>query len=323
MRLMQNASAFAFRWKNRGKGGRCFILRKEKGKCVMIAKKEGWQWQAYRVFMVVLGTTIMAGNIASFVHRAGLIPGGFTGFSLLVQEAVAKFTGVTIPYSLINIPLNSIPAYIGFRFIGKRFTMLSCLSIVLSGFLIDLMPSFAITDDMLLMAVFGGIINGTAISICLRGNTTTGGTDIISIFISERYGKDGFSYVLAGNVVILMVAGVLLGWDKALYSVIFQYASTQTLHVMFVRYQKNTMYIITEHTQEVYELIREVTHHDATLFTGIGCYEGKERKMLYSVVSSDEIRMLMPKIREVDPRAFVNVAKSERIWGRFYQRPND
>ncbi len=289
----------------------------------MIAKKEGWQWQAYRVFMVVLGTTIMAANIANFVHHAGLIPGGFTGFSLLVQEVLQKFAGVTIPYSFINIPLNSIPAYIGFRFIGKRFTLLSCLSIFLSGILIDLMPSFFITDDMLLMAVFGGIINGTAISICLRGNTTTGGTDIISIFISERFGKDGFSYVLGCNVVILMIAGISLGWDKALYSVIFQFASTQTLHVMFVRYQRNTMYIITERTQEIYELIRNETNHDATLFTGIGCYEGKERKMLYSVVSSEEVRRLMPKIRKADPKAFVNVAKSERIWGRFYQRPND
>lgn len=286
-------------------------------------KNQGWRRQLYRVVMVVLGTVILAGNIGSFVHHAGLLPGGFTGLSLLLQEIIHKFTGVTIPFSVINITLNAFPAYIGIKYIGKRFTLLSCLSIFLSGILIDILPTYYITDDMLLLAVFGGILNGTAISICLRGDATTGGTDIISIFISEQFGKDAFGYILAGNAVMLTVAGALFGWDKALYSVIFQFVSTQVLHMLFRRYQRHTMYIITDKTQEIYELIREETNHDATLFTGIGCYEGKERKLLYSVVSSDEVSKLMPKIRHTDPKAFVNVAKSEQILGRFYQRPND
>lgn len=295
----------------------------ERGRCDMIQKRQGWQWQTYRVVMVVLGTLLLAGNIGSFVHQAGLIPGGFTGFSLLTQEVIKKFTGVTVPYSLINIPLNCIPAYIGIRFIGKRFTLLSCLSIVLASVVIDVIPTFYITDDMLLLAVFGGILNGTAISICLCGNATTGGTDIISIFISERFGRDGFSYVLGWNAIVLAVAGLLLGWEKALYSIIFQFVSTQTLHTLFRHYQRNTMFIITQKEQDIYKIIAQETNHDATLFTGVGCYEGKQRNMLYSVVSSDEVRRLMPKIREADPKAFVNVTKSERIWGRFYQRPND
>lgn len=289
----------------------------------MYMKTDGWKRTLYRSVMVVLGTMIIALNISSFVHHAGLIPGGFTGLSLLIQTLLEKFAGISVPYTPINILLNALPFYIGFRYVGKKFTLLSGMSILLSGVLIDLIPPFFVTDDMLLLAIFGGIINGTAITVCLRGQATTGGTDIISIFLSERFGIDGFGYILAGNAVVLTVAGALLGWDKALYSVIFQYASTQTLHMLFKHYQRNTMYIITDKTEEIYELIRSETNHDATMFTGVGCYEGKERKMLYSVVSSDEIRRLMPKIRMADPHAFVNVAKSERIWGRFYQRPND
>lgn len=289
----------------------------------MDAKEKELKRTLLRGLMVVLGTTLLAVNIASFVHHAGLLPGGFTGISLLIQELLRKYAGIIVPYTPINILLNSIPFYIGIRYVGKKFTLLSCVSIVLAGVLIDLIPPVFITDDMLLLAIFGGIINGTAITICLLGQATTGGTDIISIFLSERFGIDGFAYILGGNAVMLMIAGALLGWDKALYSVIFQYASTQTLHMLFKHYQRNTMYIITEKTDEIYELIRTETHHDATMFTGVGCYEGKERKMLYSVVSSDEIRRLMPKIRMADPHAFVNVAKSERIWGRFYQKPND
>ena len=289
----------------------------------MKTKEENWKRMAFRILCVMVGTGISAFNISSFVHHAGLIPGGFTGLSLLVQESVQKFTGIVIPYSFINIPLNCIPAFIGIRFIGRNFTLLSCLSIFLSSILVDLRPPLYFTDDMLLLSIFGGIINGVAMTVCLRGNATTGGTDIISIFISERLGKDGFTYILGGNVVVLSVAGILLGWDKAMYSVIFQFVTTQTLHLLFKRYQRNTLYIITDKTDEIYRMISQETNHDATLFKGVGCYQGQERKMLYSVVSGDEIHRLLPKIREKDPMAFVNVVKSERVWGKFYQKPND
>ena len=103
----------------------------------------------------------------------------------------------------------------------------------------------------------------------------------------------------------------------------FRCTSTQVLRLLYKRYQKQTLYIITSKPDEVYEQIRETTHHDATLFKGIGCYEKKECNMLYSVVGSDEIRKVVTKIREIDDRAFINIMKTEQITGRFYKRPND
>ena len=84
-----------------------------------------------------------------------------------------------------------------------------------------------------------------------------------------------------------------------------------------------TLLIITEHPDEVYREIRETTHHDATLFRGTGCYEGKEREMLYSVVSSEEAKRVVHRVREVDPHAFVNALRTEGLEGRFYQRPTE
>ena len=280
---------------------------------------EDWK----RVLMVVAGAAVMAWNINTFVHAAGLIPGGFTGLSLLLQECFQAFLGIYVPYTAINVVLNSIPAFISFKFIGKKFTGLSVLSIVLCGFLVDLIPSAPVTDEVLLNAIFGGIINGLAVTICLKANATTGGTDFISIFLSERYGIDAWNYIMMINVVILLVAGSLFGWTKAMYSIIFQYTSTQVLHTMYQRYQKQTLFIITEHPNEVYQVIRDNTHHDATLFKGIGLYLYKTRKMVYSVVSRDEARRVVTKIHEVDPKAFINVMNTQQITGRFYQRPQD
>ena len=122
---------------------------------------------------------------------------------------------------------------------------------------------------------------------------------------------------------ILGIAGALFGWDKALYSIIFQYTSTHVLHVLYKRYQKQTLIIVTKRPEDVYEAIAEITHHDATLIKGEGCYSKQECDVLYSVVGRDEVSKVVNTVRETDPQAFVNMIRTENLAGRFYQRPND
>ena len=111
-----------------------------------------------RTLMVVAASVFSAWNINTFVHAAGLLPGGLTGLSLLLQECFAAFLHLAVPYSAINVILNCIPAAISFKFIGKKFTGFSVLSIVLTGLLVDMLPSAPVTDEVLLNAIFGGII---------------------------------------------------------------------------------------------------------------------------------------------------------------------
>ena len=276
-----------------------------------------------RLLLVLLGAFVMALNIRIFVRAGDMFPGGFNGLTLLIQRTASQYLHIELPFSLINLLLNAAPAVISFLYIGKKFTLYSGLMIVVSSILTDLLPGFEITSDPLLISIFGGIINGCAISLCLFANATSGGTDFIAIFFSERKGIDTWNYIFLGNVAMLIVAGLLFGWDKSLYSIIFQFASTQILHMLYKRYQKQTLLIITDHPQEVYQTIRDNTHHDATQFEGVGCYEGQEKHMLYSVVSADEAKRTIDGIRKVDPAAFINCLKTEQITGRFYNRPND
>ena len=271
----------------------------------------------------ILAAAIMALKIKTFVRAGGLFPGGFTGLTLLLQNIFQTFMGIAVPYTLINVLLNSIPVFIGLKFIGKKFTGYSCLMIVVSGILTDIVPSFSVTEDILLISIFGGLINALAISLCLFANATSGGTDFIAIFLSEKYGIDSWNYIFAGNVVILGIAGALFGWDKALYSIIFQYTSTQVLHILYKRYQKQTLIIVTKRPEDVYEAIAEITHHDATLIKGEGCYSKQECDVLYSVVGRDEVNKVVNTVRKTDPQAFVNMIRTENLAGRFYQRPND
>jgi uncharacterized membrane-anchored protein YitT (DUF2179 family) len=285
-------------------------------------------WYSIKRFLLILaGALLMAFDLNTFVPAGGLVPGGFTGLALLIKECALRFGGVTVPFSLILFILNAVPAALSFKYIGKWFTIYSALMVVLSGLFTDWMPAMFIQaiqlHDALLAAVFGGILNAVAICLCLYAGATSGGTDFIAIFISEKYRKDAWNYIFAGNCVILLLAAFLFELNRALYSIIFQYTTTMALSGLYRGYQQRTLLIITAKSREVYELIREKTNHGATSFSGIGHYEMAERVMLYSVVSAGEVNVLVAAIKKLDPNAFINVIKTEHLDGRFYQPPKD
>ena len=280
-----------------------------------------------RILLVLVAAVLMAFNIKTFVAAGGLIPGGFTGLTLLIQEICWRYGHFHIPFSVIIYILNSVPAIICFKFIGKRFTLYSALMIVVSGLLTDWMPSMFIEflqlHDSLLSAVFGGLLNAVSISLCLHAGATSGGTDFIAIFIAEKYQKDAWNYVFAGNCVVLALAGFLFSPAKAMYSIIFQFVTTTGLGALYKAYQQRTLFIITNMPDEVYKVIHETTNHGVTSIEGFGYYEKKQRVLLYSVVTANQVKELIPAIKKIDPVAFINIIKTDQINGRFYQRPKD
>ena len=275
------------------------------------------------LLLIGVASFIMALNIKTFVRTGDLFTGGATGLTLLLQRFFLEYLHISIPYTLINIPLNAFPVYIGFRFIGKKFTIYSLIMILLTSVLTDTIPSYPITYDVLLISVFGGIINGTAISLALWAGATSGGTDFIAIFLSEKKQVDGWNMVLGINAVILCAAGLLFGWDKALYSIIFQYVSTQILHILYQKSQQETLFIITNKPQEVARRISEVSHHGATIMEGEGSYEHAHRYVVYSVVARAESRRVINVVKEADEAAFINSIRTDQLRGRFYSKPRE
>jgi len=269
----------------------------------------------------------MAFNINTFVHAGGLLPGGFTGFALLVQEIFMRYGGFHIPFSVLLYAMNLVPAIICFIYIGKKFTLYSLLMVLVTGILTDWMPpmfySFLKLHDVLLSAVFGGLLNAVSISLCLHADAASGGTDFIAIFISEKYRKDAWNYILAINCAILVSAGILFGLDRALYSIIFQFVVTVALPALYKNYQQRTLLIITNKPDDIYKTISELTNHGATLIDCFGSYDRDTRTLLYSVVTATEVKKLIPIIRKIDPAAFINVIETQHLNGRFYQRPKD
>ena len=282
-----------------------------------------WKRDLKRVLAILFAALLLAVSIKTFVRAADLFPGGVTGLTVLIQRLCEKFLGFIPDYTPINLALNAFPVYIGFRYVGKKFTLLSLLLIVVSGILTDMLPSYIITYDPLLISVFGGILSGVAVSICLSVDATSGGTDFIAIYLSQKRGVETWNLVLGFNVIILVIAGFFFGWERALYSIIYHFVSTQTLHTLYRSYQKQTLFVVTDKAEAVCEAIHDACNHGATVFDAEGSYTHRHLKMVYSIISGADVKPTLTAIRAVDPEAFVNSIRTSEIRGHFYMKPKD
>ena len=120
---------------------------------------------------------------------------------------------------------------------------------------------------------------------------------------------------------MLSVAGVLFGWEAALYSIIFQFVSTNVINYLHKDYSKATLNIITTKPDEIINPLMAYTHHAISRFEGVGCYSKTPRTLLYIVVSESEVKDVVHFGRQYDPQAFINIQRSEGLEGRFYHEP--
>lgn len=171
---------------------------------------------------VLLSALLQTFVIESFVQTAGLLSGGFTGVAILIDRVAALFGGA-ISTSVALVALNLPVAFLCYRSISPRFTLFSCLQVILTSLFLKILTFPAIFDDILLNAVFGGFLMGISVVLALKGNASTGGTDFIALYVSNKTGKSIWSYVFVFNACILCVFGFLFGWLYAGYFHLFQF----------------------------------------------------------------------------------------------------
>ena len=177
---------------------------------------------------VLLSAFLEGSAIQVFVRPAEIISGGFSGAAMLI-ERVGSLKGLTIPMQVTMILLNIQVALMCCRGISVRFTVVSLLQVVFGSIFLQIFSFQPIFTDEILNVIFGGVIYGTSIVIALRGNASTGGTDFIALYVSNKTGKSIWSYVFFGNALMYCVYGVIIGWIYAGYSIIFQFCSTELI----------------------------------------------------------------------------------------------
>ena len=284
------------------------------------ANSKKWR-NIVNIIFILLGSFILAINMNTFVEQGKLVPGGFSGLSKLIQRVGLNFYDVKISFTLLNVIFNAIPAVFAYRLVGKKFTVFSCLSLLVVSVLVDELPVIPITGDILLISVFGGILNGLGLSLILNNNASSGGTDFIAMSLSNKYTVSTFNYMLLFSAVIILISGRLFGMDKALYSIIFQFCNTQVINTFYKKYKKKTLLIVTDNPAAISADLLELTNHSSTILKGFGSYTAHKKYLIYTVLSDSDVRKMKKQIHQQYPDTFVNVINSSDVVGNFYIQP--
>jgi len=270
---------------------------------------------------VVVSASFQAIAFTSFSVPAQIYPSGVAGLTRLGSDILKDFANINIPYFYAYAIINIIFAVVVYKYIGKMFTILSLIQTLLVSVFSSFFPQIISLDNVMLMSIFGGLINGIAVGIALRFNASSGGFDFISIFLSNKYHKSMWNHIFAINVLIIITAGLLYGWERACYSIIFQFASTTCVKQLHKRYTHETLTIMTEHPEEVEKEVLANTRHGITELKGKGAYKHQDVAVLYTVINSYQEKEVVNSVLKADPHAFINIQNTKDIKGNYYQKP--
>ena len=274
-------------------------------------------------FVAVLASALLQSYvILAFIRPAGLLSSGFTGLAILIDR-ITELYGFTVSTSLALVVLNLPVALMCCRSINVKFTVFSLLQVFFASFFLKVCHYTPLFDDLTLNVIFGGVLYGLSVVLSLKGNASTGGTDFIALYVSNKTGKSIWNYVFMGNVCILVIFGHMFGWEYAGYSILFQFVSTKAISAFHHRYERVTLQITTTKAPDIINQYVKQYRHGISCVDAVGGYSHSKMYLLHTVVSSYEVNDIVHLMREQDPHVIVNMIKTENFYGGFYQAPID
>ena len=287
----------------------------------MNSKKSSMQgrkplWLEY--LMIIVGTGLMSLAINSVFDASGMVTGGFSGIAIIIKAWTKGLVNGGIPLWVTNCVLNIPLFFIAWRVKGFSFIKKAILGEVSLSVWLAIQPVFHLAgDDLLLAALYGGVIQGVGIGLVFLGGGTTGGTDMMAAIIQkflQHYSISQIMQIIDGAVVV--VGMYVFGIHKALYAIIAVYLVTKVSDGLIegLKFSK-AVYIITEKPKEIAEMIMEDLDRGATGINAKGMYSGQDKLMLFCVVGKKELVHLKEMIDEIDPNALVIVGDAREVHG--------
>jgi yitT family protein len=255
-----------------------------------------------------------------FFQPGHVYSSGATGLAQILSVLSQRFIGFTIPVSLtfyaINIPLMIVAWYQ----IGHKFTIFTFITVSMSSLFIQLVPVVTLTNDPIMNALFGGVVMGTGIGFALRSNISSGGTDIVSLTIRKRTGKNVGSISFFVNGTIMLIAGLTFGWKYALYSMITIFVSSRVTDAVFTKQKRMQAMIVTSHPDAIVEKIHKKLNRGATIIHNAeGTYNHQEKAVLLTVITRAEFNEFKYIMKKADPQAFITISENVHIIGYFLE----
>ncbi|PRM97066.1 YitT family protein [Aliarcobacter cryaerophilus] len=266
---------------------------------------------------IILGSFAMAFGTVCFLSPNEVITGGGVGISLLLHAIFPQITlGIII--AVVSIPFL-ILSYIYF---GKYYLFKTFIVVLLLSTFIDILKEVlkieAMTHDILLAAVFGGIFIGLGVGLIIKGRASTGSTSVVGEIVAKKTKYKAAEVLLAIDAVIMFASVFVYNdIDKALYSMLSVYVGIRVLDIILTgRPSKKIVNIVSNNVEVLKEQIRDRIEEHGTILTGIGLHKGQNKTIIYVTVDAGKIDLLKNLITKYDPDAFMIITEASEFLGR-------
>ena len=279
-------------------------------------------WLPIRDYILLLaGALVQAVGLRLFMVPAQLASGGISGISQLINH----FTGWPIG---LMVFIGNIPLFLlGWRMLGGRrfairtFVAVLAYSIFTEAVLwLPFFPKNGITSDLVLNSLYGAVVSGIGYGLVYRAQGTSGGSDILARILNRWRGIPMTQSYLMTDTLVILAAGFVFGWQKALYAIIVLYVSGLVVDSTLEGAGTVRMtLIITNQCREVADRVLAEMERGMTILEGTGAYTGEARPVLYCVVTRSEVQQLKTIVQEVDPKAFIVIGMAHEALGEGFQ----
>ena len=261
-------------------------------------------------FFIVIGAVIAAFAIEEFLVPCLILDGGIVGISIIINN----LTGFQL--GLLTIILNIPFLIIGAKKMGHAFIIRSLFAMIVFSISLEVFSGFVnATDEYLLAVCFGGVILGIGVGLVIRFGGCLDGTETVAILLNKKFGWAVGQIVLTFNIFIYSIAGLLFGWDRAMYSLLTYFITSKVLDMIENGLdQAKAAMIITNDATAISDMIYERLGRTVTIMEGEGLVSGK-KVVLYCVMTRFEIAELKNIIKAIDDSAFVTVSDVSEIIG--------
>ena len=270
---------------------------------------------AKEMLFIAIGVAAAGFGLKGFLLPNQFIDGGATGVSLLIQVKSSISLGILL--ILVNLPF----VILGARFIGKSFALKSILAISALAIVVHFVPYPIITEDKLLIAVFGGFFLGLGIGMAMRGGSVIDGTEVLAIYLSRKWHLTIGDILLLINIVIFSAGAYLLSIEVALYAILTYLVAAKTVNYVVDGVEEYIgVTIISPQNEEIRIMLTKRMGRACTIYKGRQGYtpNGEERKetdIIYTVMTRLELAKLSTEIDKIDKNAFIVMGVVKDIKG--------
>jgi uncharacterized membrane-anchored protein YitT (DUF2179 family) len=279
-------------------------------------------WPSIRDYaLVIAGALVQAVGLRLFMVPADLASGGISGISQLIHHFTNWPIGLMV--FLGNIPLF----LLGWRMLGgRRFALRTLAAVVAYSFFTEAVtwlpffPPSGLTDDLVLNSLYGAVVSGVGYGLVYRGQGTSGGSDILARILNRWRGVSMTQSYLMTDAVVILAAGFIFGWEKALYAIITLYVSGLVVDsTLEGAGTVRTAMIVTDRMEAVADRILHEMERGATLLHATGAYTMDPRPVMYCVITRSEVQQLKTIVHEADPEAFMVIGVPHEALGEGFQ----